>query len=149
MLSCQHRRYPGGDIHELMGVFGSGTRVTRVSSNNVSIAVEHQEPAEVLSQLGDTSAPQFTVSKSVTTVAASGVLVQDTGVLYATVLYLHFCRPIHKICYSFVNTLELHPFCIHQSAGYHNLLSALHWWNISILNPGQGHQQGKILACIT
>ena len=36
-------------------VFGSTTRVTRVSSDNVNIAAEHQEPAEVLSQLGNTS----------------------------------------------------------------------------------------------
>ena len=33
-------------------VFGSTTRVTRVSSDNVNIAAEHQEPMEVLSQLG-------------------------------------------------------------------------------------------------
>ena len=35
-------------------VFGSTTRVTRVSSDNVNIAAEHQEPAEVLFQLGNT-----------------------------------------------------------------------------------------------
>ena len=40
-----------------MRVFGSTTRVTWVSSNNANIAAEHQEPAEVLSQLGDTSNP--------------------------------------------------------------------------------------------
>ena len=33
------------------------TRVTRVSSDNANIAAEHQEPAEVLSQLGNTSNP--------------------------------------------------------------------------------------------
>ena len=38
-------------------VFGSTTHVTRVSSDNVNIAAEHQEPAEVLSQLGNTSNP--------------------------------------------------------------------------------------------
>ena len=33
------------------------TRVTRVSYDNANIAAEHQEPAEVLSQLGNTSNP--------------------------------------------------------------------------------------------
>ena len=36
-------------------VFGSTTRVTRVSSDNANIAAEHQEPTEVLSQLDNTS----------------------------------------------------------------------------------------------
>ena len=38
-------------------VFGSTTHVTRVSSDNVNIIAEHQESAEVLSQLGHTSNP--------------------------------------------------------------------------------------------
>ena len=63
------------------GVFGSTTRVTRVSSDNANIAAEHQEPAEVLPQLGDTSTPQIMGSKSVTTVATSSVLVAASGVL--------------------------------------------------------------------
>ena len=39
--------------------------MTRVSSDNVNIAAEHQEPAEVLSQLGNTGTPQISGSKSV------------------------------------------------------------------------------------
>ena len=56
-------------------------RVTRVSSDKVNIAAEHQEPAEVLSQLGNTSTPQISGSKSVASVAASGVLVAASGVV--------------------------------------------------------------------
>ena len=63
----------------LQGVFGFMTRVTRVSSDNANIVAEHQGPAEVLSQFGDTSTPQFTESESVTIVAASGVLVAASG----------------------------------------------------------------------
>ena len=44
-------------IRDLWRVFGSTTRVPRVSSDNANIAAEHQEPAEELSQLGDTSNP--------------------------------------------------------------------------------------------
>ena len=36
-------------------LFGNTTRVTRVSSHNANIIAKHQEPAEVLSQLGNTS----------------------------------------------------------------------------------------------
>ena len=39
----------------ILRVFSSTTCVTRVSSDNVNITSEHQEPAEVLSQLGNTS----------------------------------------------------------------------------------------------
>ena len=47
--------------------------------DNVNIAAEHQEPAEVLSQLGSTSTPQILGSKSVVSVAACGVLVAASG----------------------------------------------------------------------
>ena len=36
-------------------------------SDNANVAAEHQGPAEMLSQLGDTSSPQCMGSKSVTT----------------------------------------------------------------------------------
>ena len=49
------------------------TCVTQVSSDNASITADHQEPAEVLSQLGDTSTPWFMWSLSITIAAASGV----------------------------------------------------------------------------
>ena len=41
---------------DIWRVFGSTTRVTRVSSDNVNIVAEHQEPAE-MSQLDNTSNP--------------------------------------------------------------------------------------------
>ena len=44
-------------LNDTWRVFGSATRVTRVSSDNVNIAAEHQEPAGVMSQLGNTSGP--------------------------------------------------------------------------------------------
>ena len=55
--------------------------MARVSSGNGNIAVEHQEPAEVLSHLGDTSTPQITGSKIVASVPACGVLVAASGVV--------------------------------------------------------------------
>ena len=63
------------------------TRVTLVSSDNVKIAAEHQEPVEVLSQLGNTSTPQISGSKSVASVAASVVLVAVSGVLCNSSLF--------------------------------------------------------------
>ena len=70
-------------------VLGSTTRVTRVSSDNVNIAAEHQhqEPAEVLSQLDNTSALQISGSKSVASVAAPGVLVAASGVVCDSFLF--------------------------------------------------------------
>ena len=62
--------------------------MTRISSDNVNIVAEHQEPAEVLSQLGNTSTPQISGSKSVASVAASGVLVGASGVVYDSSLLL-------------------------------------------------------------
>ena len=62
-------------------VFGSTTRVTRVSSDNVNIAAEHQEAAEVLSQLSNTSTPPISGSKSVASVSASDVFVVASGVV--------------------------------------------------------------------
>ena len=53
--------------------------MTWVSFDNVSLAAEHQEPAEVLFWLGDTRSP-FTGSKSVASVADSGVLVVGSGI---------------------------------------------------------------------
>ena len=73
-----------------MRVFSSTNRMARVSSDNGNIAVEHQEPAEVLSHLGDTSTPQITGSKIVASVPACGVLVAASGVYQ-----LHFMRHIH------------------------------------------------------
>ena len=71
-------RYSGvnatGAFIDTVRVFGSMILVTRVSSNNVNIAGEHQEPVEVLSQLGNTFTPQIPGSKSVAGVAASGVV---------------------------------------------------------------------------
>ena len=64
----------------IMGIFGSMTRVTQVSSHNTNISVEHQEPMEVSFHLGKMSTPQFSESKSVTTVAAAGVLAVASGV---------------------------------------------------------------------
>ena len=70
-------------IQSTLNVFSSTTRVTRVSSDNVNITAGHQEPAEVLYQLGDTSISQFTGSKSTVSVAASGVPVVASGGLVA------------------------------------------------------------------
>ena len=53
----------------------------------MNIAAEHQEPAEVLSQLGNTSTPQISGSKSVASVAASGVLVAVSGVMCDSSLF--------------------------------------------------------------
>ena len=61
--------------------------MTRVSSDNVNIAAEHQEPAEVFSQLGNMSAPQISGSKSVASVVASGVLVAASGVVCESSLF--------------------------------------------------------------
>ena len=80
------------------------TRVTLVSSDNVNIAAEHQEPVEVLSQLGNTSTPQISGSKSVASVAASGVLVAASGVVCSSSLFsleialsktVHERRPVY------------------------------------------------------
>ena len=74
-------------------VFVSTTRVKRVSSDNANIAAEHQEPAEVLSQLGNTSIRvlrvtlHFMGSTSVASVAASGVLVASSGVVCDSSLF--------------------------------------------------------------
>ena len=62
--------------------------MTRDSSDNVNIAAEYQEPAEVLSQLGNTSTPQISGSKSVASVVASGVLVAASGVVCDRSLFL-------------------------------------------------------------
>ena len=64
-----------------MRVFGSTTRVTQVSFDNVNIAAELQEPAKVLRHLGDTSTSQISGSKRVASVATSGVLVAASGVV--------------------------------------------------------------------
>ena len=53
----------------------------------MNIAAEHQEPAEVLSQLGNTSTPQISGSESVASVAASGVLVLTSGVVCDSSLF--------------------------------------------------------------
>ena len=50
LYTLQMKRTPNS-----LRVFGSTTRVTRVSADKVNIAAEHQEPAEVLSQLDNTS----------------------------------------------------------------------------------------------
>ena len=50
-------------------------------------AAEHQEPAEVLSQLGNTSTPQISESKSVASAVASGVLVAASGVVCNSFLF--------------------------------------------------------------
>ena len=42
---------------DFVGVFGRMTRVIRVSSDKANIADEQQDPVEVLSQFGPTSAP--------------------------------------------------------------------------------------------
>ena len=68
-------------------VFGSSTRVAWVSSDNVNIAAEHQEPAEVLSQLGNTSTPKLTENKGVASLAASGGLVAASGAACDSYLY--------------------------------------------------------------
>ena len=61
--------------------------MTRVSFDNVNIAAEHQEPAEVLSRLGNTSTPQISGSKSVASVAVSDVLVAASGVVCNSSLF--------------------------------------------------------------
>ena len=53
----------------------------------MNIVAEHQEPTEVLSQLGDMSTPQFSGSESVASVAASGVLVAASGVICDSSLF--------------------------------------------------------------
>ena len=55
-------------------------------SDNVNIAAEHQEPAEVLSQLDNTS-NLFIGSTSVASVAASGVLLAASGVVCDSSLF--------------------------------------------------------------
>ena len=72
----------------LRALFGSTTRVTRVSSDNVNIATEHQEPTEVLSQSDDTNTPEFPGSKSVASVATFGVLVTVSGAICDSFLFL-------------------------------------------------------------
>ena len=61
--------------------------MTQGSSYNVNNAAEHQEPSEVLSQLGDTSTPQIMGSKSVANLAASGVLASASGVICDSSLF--------------------------------------------------------------
>ena len=78
-LRCFVRRRNGG--RQRNQPIGSTTCVTRVTSDNVNIAAEHQEPAEVSFQLlGNTSTLQISGSKSVAFVAASCVLVAASGV---------------------------------------------------------------------
>ena len=81
-------------------------RVKRARSNNANIIAEHQEPAEVLSQLGDTNNPQFTRSKRATTVAASGVLVAASDVLWDRSLFSLENRCKHKTTDTWLCTNE-------------------------------------------
>ena len=86
-LNVMWRKFNPWFVHQrkyiiaIWWIFDSTTLVTRVSSDNVNIAAEHQKTAEVLSQLGDMSTPQFTGSKIVASVVASGVPVAASGVV--------------------------------------------------------------------
>ena len=66
--------------------------MTWYSSDNTNIAAKHQEPAEVLSQLGNTSTPQFTGCKSVASLLASGVLVEASGMWQFSVFIGNHCK---------------------------------------------------------
>ena len=53
---------------------------------HVNVGAEHQEPAEVLSQLDDTSSPRFTRSTSVPTVAASCIRCESSDFFFEIAL---------------------------------------------------------------
>ena len=75
------------DLRATLRVFGSTTRVTRVIPTTWTSLPNTKKPAEVLSQLDNTSNSPVNGSTSVVSVAASGVLVAASGVVCVNSLF--------------------------------------------------------------
>ena len=126
-------------------VFGSTTHVTRVSSNNVNITVEHQEPAEVLSQLGNLSTPQILGSKSVASVAACGVFVAASGVICDSSLFSLEIAVSTKLLISDGARAKTSVFLINQVAfvGQQHEAFSLQGRVVDVVHVGQAHPHLK------
>ena len=129
-------------------VFGSTTHVTRVSSDNVNIAAEHQEPAEVLFQLGNTNTPQILGSKIIISVAASGVLVAASGVVCDGSLFSLEIAVSTKLLTSDRARAKTSVSLINQFAlvGQHHEAVGLQGRVVDVAHIGQAHPCHKSLT---
>ena len=88
------------------------------SCDNLNIAAKHQEPVEVLSQLDDTSTPQFMGSKHVASVVASDVICDRSlfplEIAVSTELLTSCKSEAHPACQSTAypaGQSEVYPIC--------------------------------------